>query len=53
MQDVLILQLKGIGYYCNEFVKKGEEIWKETADFITKKSNEDGIEYALKKFGVI
>ncbi|WBW94678.1 hydroxylamine reductase [Oceanirhabdus sp. W0125-5] len=34
MQDVLILQLKGLGYYCNEFVKKGEEIWRETADFI-------------------
>ncbi|MCM1990951.1 hydroxylamine reductase [Oceanirhabdus seepicola] len=33
MQDVLILQLKGIGYYCNELVNKGEEICRETADF--------------------
>lgn len=34
MQDVLILQLKGLGYYCNELLKKGEEICRETGDFV-------------------
>ncbi|KFN03801.1 haloacid dehalogenase-like hydrolase family protein [Bacillus clarus] len=31
----------------------GGERLKQGADFITKKASEDGIAYALKKFGII
>lgn len=47
--DIDMLELAGLGIAMGN----GSVKLKETADFITKKSNEDGIEYALKKFGVI
>ncbi|HJF31384.1 MAG TPA: Cof-type HAD-IIB family hydrolase [Sporosarcina psychrophila] len=47
--DIDMLELVGLGIAmgnCNENLKK-------VADFVTKKSSEDGIEFALKMYGVI
>lgn len=47
--DIDMLELAGLGIAMGN----GSEKLKETADFVTKNSNDNGIEYALKKFGVI
>lgn len=47
--DIDMLELVGLGIA----MENGHERLKTVADFITKKSNEDGIAFALKKFGVI
>lgn len=47
--DIDMLELAGLGIAMGN----GSEKLKKSADYITKKSNEDGIDYALKKFGVI
>lgn len=47
--DIDMLEIAGLGIAMGN----GSEKLKKAADFVTKKSNEDGIEYALKKFGVI
>jgi len=47
--DIDMLELVGLGIAMGN----GNEKIKTIADFVTKKSSEDGIEFALKKFGVI
>jgi len=44
-----MLELVGLGVAMGN----GNEELKKVADFVTKKSSEDGIEFALKKYGVI
>ena len=47
--DVDMLELVGLSIAMGN----GNEKLKNIADFVTKKSNEDGIEFALKKYGLI
>ncbi len=47
--DIDMLELVGLGIAMGN----GNEKLKKVADFVTKKSSEDGIEFALKKFGII
>ncbi|QED46076.1 Cof-type HAD-IIB family hydrolase [Cytobacillus dafuensis] len=47
--DIDMLGLVGLGVAMGN----GTEQLKKDADFVTKKSSEDGIEFALKKYGVI
>ncbi|MWC31370.1 Cof-type HAD-IIB family hydrolase [Paenibacillus sp. MMS18-CY102] len=47
--DIDMLELAGLGIAMGN----GSEKAKRAADFITKKSSEDGIAYALHKYGVI
>jgi len=47
--DIDMLELVGFGVAMGN----GNEELKKVADFVTKKSSEDGIEFALKKYGVI
>jgi len=47
--DIDMLELVGLGIA----MRNGNEKLKKVADFVTKKSSEDGIEFALKKFGII
>ncbi|MFJ7971524.1 Cof-type HAD-IIB family hydrolase [Psychrobacillus sp. NPDC096389] len=47
--DIDMLELVGLGIAMGN----GSENLKRVADFVTKKSNEDGIDFALKKFGII
>ncbi|AND42385.1 Cof-type HAD-IIB family hydrolase [Cytobacillus oceanisediminis] len=47
--DIDMLELVGLGIAMGN----GNEKLKKVADFVTKKSSEDGIEYALKKYGII
>ena len=47
--DIDMLELVGLGIA----MENGYENLKKVADFVTKKSSEDGIAFALKKFGVI
>ena len=47
--DIDMLELAGLGIAMGN----GNEKLKKVADFITKKSSEDGIEFALKKYGII
>lgn len=47
--DIDMLELVGLGIA----MENGHERLKMVADFVTKKSSEDGIAFALEKFGVI
>jgi Cof subfamily protein (haloacid dehalogenase superfamily) len=47
--DIDMLELVGLGIAMGN----GNEKLKNIADFITKKSGENGIEFALKKYGII
>ncbi|MBE1555844.1 Cof-type HAD-IIB family hydrolase [Sporosarcina limicola] len=47
--DIDMLELVGLGVAMGN----GNENLKKVADFVTKKSSEDGIEFALKKYGII
>lgn len=47
--DIDMLELVGLGIA----MENGNEKLKKVADFVTKKSNEDGIAFALEKYGVI
>jgi Cof subfamily protein (haloacid dehalogenase superfamily) len=47
--DIDMLELVGLGIAMGN----GHEKLKSTADFVTKKSNEDGIEFALQKYGIL
>ncbi|MCG7345860.1 Cof-type HAD-IIB family hydrolase [Sporosarcina sp. ACRSL] len=47
--DIDMLELVGLGIA----MENGHEKLKMVADFVTKKSSEDGIAFALKKYGVI
>ncbi|MEW9500259.1 Cof-type HAD-IIB family hydrolase [Jeotgalibacillus marinus] len=47
--DIDMLELVGPGIAMGN----GTEKLKKVADFITKKSSEDGVEFALKKYGII
>lgn len=47
--DIDMLELVGLGIAMGN----GNEELKSVADFVTKKSSEDGISFALQKFGVI
>ena len=47
--DIDMLELVGFGIAMGN----ANETLKNVADFVTKKSSEDGIEYALKKFDII
>lgn len=47
--DIDMLELVGLGIAMGN----GNEKLKNIADFVTKKSSEDGIEFALKKYGLI
>lgn len=47
--DIDMVELVGLGIAMGN----GNEKLKNVADYITKKSNEDGIQYALKKYGII
>ena len=47
--DIDMLELVGLGVAMGNGNKK----IKKVADFVTKKSSEDGIEFALKKYGII
>lgn len=47
--DIDMLELVGLGIAMGN----GSKNLKSVADFVTKKSSEDGIEYALKKYGII
>ncbi|RHW35971.1 Cof-type HAD-IIB family hydrolase [Neobacillus notoginsengisoli] len=47
--DIDMLEFVGLGIAMGN----GNEKLKNVADFITKPSSEDGIDYALRKFGVI
>jgi len=47
--DIDMLEFVGLGIAMGN----GNENLKQVADFVTKKSSEDGIDYALKKFGII
>lgn len=44
-----MLEYAGLGIAMGN----GNERLKQRADFVTKKASEDGISYALRKFGVI
>ena len=47
--DIDMLEFVGFGIAMGN----AKESLKNVADFVTKKSSEDGIEYALKKFEII
>lgn len=47
--DIDMLELVALGIAMGN----GSENLKSVADFVTKKSSEDGIEYALKRYGII
>ncbi|MBS4192762.1 Cof-type HAD-IIB family hydrolase [Bacillus sp. FJAT-49705] len=47
--DIDMLELVGLGVAMGN----GTEQLKKVADFVTKKSSEDGIEFALKQYGII
>ena len=47
--DIDMLELAGLGIAMGN----GHEKLKKVADFITKPSGEDGIHYALRKYGLI
>jgi Cof subfamily protein (haloacid dehalogenase superfamily) len=47
--DIDMLELVGLGIAMGN----GNEELKRVADFVTKKSSEDGISFALKKYGII
>ena len=47
--DIDMLELVGLSVAMGN----GNEKIKKVADFVTKKSSEDGIEFALKKYGII
>ena len=47
--DIDMLELVGLGIAMGN----GNENLKKVADFVTKKSSEDGIDFALKKFEII
>lgn len=47
--DIDMLELVGLGIAMGN----GNENLKKVADFVTKRSSEDGIDFALKKFGII
>ncbi|MEH7886937.1 Cof-type HAD-IIB family hydrolase [Bacillus sp. JJ1609] len=47
--DIDMLELVGLGIAMGN----GNEKLKNVADFVTKPSSEDGIDYALKKYGII
>lgn len=47
--DIDMLELVGLGIAMGN----GNEKLKKAADFVTKQSSEDGIDYALKKYGII
>jgi Cof subfamily protein (haloacid dehalogenase superfamily) len=47
--DIDMLELAGLGIAMGN----GNEKLKSVADFVTRKSSEDGIEFALKKYGII
>jgi Cof subfamily protein (haloacid dehalogenase superfamily) len=47
--DIDMLELVGLGVAMGN----GNEKLKNIADFVTKKSSDDGISYALKKYGII
>lgn len=47
--DIDMLELVGLGIAMGN----GNQRLKKVADFVTKPSSEDGIDYALKKYGVI
>jgi len=47
--DIDMLELVGLGIAMGN----GSEKLKNIADFVTRKSSEDGIHYALKKYGII
>ncbi|MFE4524490.1 Cof-type HAD-IIB family hydrolase [Cytobacillus firmus] len=47
--DIDMLELVGLGIAMGN----GNEKLKKVADFVTKKTSEDGIYYALKKYGLI
>ncbi|KAF0815837.1 MULTISPECIES: Cof-type HAD-IIB family hydrolase [unclassified Cytobacillus] len=47
--DIDMLELVGLGIAMGN----GSEKLKNVADFVTKKSSQDGIYYALKRFGII
>jgi len=47
--DIDMLELVGLGIAMGN----GNEKLKKAADFVTKKSSEDGIEFALKNYGLI
>jgi Cof subfamily protein (haloacid dehalogenase superfamily) len=47
--DIDMLEMVGLGIAMGN----GSEKLKEVADFVTRKSNEDGIRYALTKFKII
>ncbi len=47
--DIDMLELVGLGIAMGN----GNEKLKSVADFVTKKSSEDGIHYALEKYGII
>lgn len=47
--DIDMLELVGLGIAMGN----GSENLKSVADFVTKKSSEDGIEHALKRYGII
>lgn len=47
--DIDMLEIVGLGIAMGN----GNEKLKDIADFVTKRSSEDGIDYALKKYGII
>ncbi|GGH27316.1 Cof-type HAD-IIB family hydrolase [Paenibacillus segetis] len=47
--DIDMIEYVGLGIAMGN----GQERLKQKADFITKKASEDGISYALRKFGII
>lgn len=47
--DIDMLELAGLGIAMGN----GNEKLKKAADFVTKQSSENGIDYALKKYGII
>lgn len=47
--DIDMLELVGLGIAMGN----GNQKLKNVADFVTKSSSEDGIDYALKKYGII
>lgn len=47
--DIDMIELAGLGIAMGN----GSDTLKSAADFVTKKSGEDGIEFALKNFGIL
>lgn len=47
--DIDMLEVVGLGIAMGN----GNEKLKKIADFVTKPSSDDGIDYALKKYGLI